>query len=616
MIADFKLQAPGEFNGILAMEEFADRTKSIHCDDEANLITIEFSSKEEYDHAYKVWDWVNDKEDNTFTLVTKADQCGDPDVRDPYAVTDITFDESTLMAKLAATAQTWGDAVHDCELNTRTIHYTGKKARKARRQDDTSSDHWNSTVSEAEDAQNICDADDDEFCTNDYLDWELEEEDDVPDYEFLTPEIISTIDELERLEGRLTAANETNSTAQHPLQERVEKTYDLLLDLIDNRTMELLNDTAEMYGEELPEIGAAVANATTMYNQFMGEADLKFQEANKIAENDTDASWGLWEEALYLQDQATDVLQEALVAVTSHVQALHGIESEEDNVEARSLLRRSAKIHLQNKRNIGKWFADLGKKIKGAFVGVANGLANLLGANKPARLNLAQKFAPPKFTIDKNQYGIGFEAGPEFESGGNIVGLVEVKIQADKPSIFRVKVTPENIFAQAKYVVDADGTLKENFEKEIAGTTIPVPGAAIDIKGLIHIGPSVYAGLWAGIPKLEAKQAHFEVGAIARIPKDSVILLDIVNSKNNKVKGWTPNIEQIGPKFTGDLQGELAMWVSLALKFDANIFGGKCEFTIYTIYSEFMLMNNSRRQSRNRSPGTPFRTSVPSRGKY
>jgi hypothetical protein len=137
MIADFKLQAPGEYDGILAMEEFADRTKSIHWDDEAKLITIEFHSKEEYEHAYKVWDWVNDKEDNTFTLVTKADQCGDPDVRDPYHVTDIKFDPEILVVKLAASPQTWADAVHDCELNTRTIRYNKKYSRKARRQEDT-----------------------------------------------------------------------------------------------------------------------------------------------------------------------------------------------------------------------------------------------------------------------------------------------------------------------------------------------------------------------------------------------------------------------------------------------------------------------------------------------
>jgi len=273
MIADFKLQTPGEFSGILAMEEFADRTKSIDCDDDANLITIEFSSREEYDHAYKVWDWVNDKEDHTFTLVTKPDQCGDPDVRDPYSVTDITFDERTLIAKLAATAQSWADAVHDCEFNTRTIRFAGTKStRKVRRQvvaapsdwNNTVSNDWNTTVSESEDAQNICDADNDEFCSDDYIDWELEQDDDVPDYSFMTPEIEATITELEQLEKRLSAANETNSTAQHPIRLRVEKTYDRLLDLMDNRTFELLDHTVDIYGEDLPEIEAALSNATTM----------------------------------------------------------------------------------------------------------------------------------------------------------------------------------------------------------------------------------------------------------------------------------------------------------------------------------------------------------------
>jgi hypothetical protein len=150
---------------------------------------------------------------------------------------------------------------------------------------------------------------------------------------------------------------------------------------------------------------------------------------------------------------------------------------------------------------------------------IANGVANLLGANKPAKLNLRTKFAPEKFTIPKEQFGVSFSAGPEFESGGHIVGLVEVKIQADKPSIFRVKVTPDNIFATAKYVIDADGTLSQTFEKEIAGKDIPVPGAAINTKGLINIGPSVYAGLWAGVPKLEARMHTSRLALLLGFPK-------------------------------------------------------------------------------------------------
>jgi hypothetical protein len=54
-------------------------------------------------------------------------------------------------------------------------------------------------------------------------------------------------------------------------------------------------------------------------------------------------------------------------------------------------------------------------------------------------------------------------------------------------------------------------------------------------------------------------------------------LIDIVNSKNNKISGWTPVIEPPKPVFTGELQAEIALWLSLALKFDANILGGKCK---------------------------------------
>jgi short-subunit dehydrogenase involved in D-alanine esterification of teichoic acids len=78
----------------------------------------------------------------------------------------------------------------------------------------------------------------------------------------------------------------TNSSALDPLKDRIEQKYDQLLDLVDNRTLELLNDAAAIYGEEFPEINATVDNVTVMYQQFMDRADEKFKEADKLAETD------------------------------------------------------------------------------------------------------------------------------------------------------------------------------------------------------------------------------------------------------------------------------------------------------------------------------------------
>lgn len=86
-----------------------------------------------------------------------------------------------------------------------------------------------------------------------------------------------------------------------------------------------------------------------------------------------------------------------------------------------------------------------------------------------------------------------------------------------------------------------------------------------------------WEGVHAGIERMEAKEAKFRVGAKATIPENSIVLLDAIDGKNNKLEGWVPQVEQIGPEFTGELSGGAAAWLALGVNFGADILGGKCE---------------------------------------
>lgn len=100
----------------MPIENFADRLKSIKCS--ADNIVIEFNSDDCYDYASKVWNWVNDDQNNTMTLVTKAGQCDPDEDRDPFRISGVKFEKNGLKATLAAKRLSWEEAAHDFSFTT------------------------------------------------------------------------------------------------------------------------------------------------------------------------------------------------------------------------------------------------------------------------------------------------------------------------------------------------------------------------------------------------------------------------------------------------------------------------------------------------------------------
>jgi hypothetical protein len=114
--ANFTLFNPDPDEFILAIEHFAKKLKSINCGSTSEPMTIEFNDKDSYSYAQSAWNWVNQEDDNKFTLVTKPNQCYEGDDRSPYLVSDIAFDESKLVAKLFAKERPWGEIAHSFRL--------------------------------------------------------------------------------------------------------------------------------------------------------------------------------------------------------------------------------------------------------------------------------------------------------------------------------------------------------------------------------------------------------------------------------------------------------------------------------------------------------------------
>lgn len=456
-VANFTLQAPGDEEAIIPIEKFAEQLKSIQCNDTSKTISITFASRGGYDYASKVWDWVNEKKEHTFTLVTKAGQCDPDEIRDPFSVTGIAFHPSDLSATLTATRQTWANAAHNFHLTTTHVKYdkTPAYSGNARRWDNSTT---NSTFGS--------DGDD--------------------GYVFFDDHINKLFAIAEDVESRLFAANATNATSLPHLQDEVEKAIEDLAAAIEAKSIAILKDIGEVYGGEVEKL---VRETQRAYEQLNREADKKYREADKIADTDIDASWELFDDAIELQDKASQKIEDAFTKINSIVL---GQQPPVNTTAGIAIQRRNSKARF-GKRGFDL-FKTIGDGFKKVGEAVVNGVANLLGANKPATLNLATSFSAPVFETDKSQFGIALKAGPELETGGKIVGEVEVKVQFDKPSTFRLTVKPDNIFARAEFKIEADGTLTGKLDKELAGKDIPVGGAGFEVPGLIKVGPFVHLG--------------------------------------------------------------------------------------------------------------------------
>jgi hypothetical protein len=147
-VANFTMEAPADNERLVPIENFADRLKSIKCT--GDNIIIEFSSESCFDYASGVWNWVNQNDNNTMTLVTKAGQCDPDEDRDPFSVRGIEFEKTGLKAILSAKRLTWQEAAHDFTLTT-SQHPSARKLEQ-KRATNPFKDVFNDSKKQAEEA--------------------------------------------------------------------------------------------------------------------------------------------------------------------------------------------------------------------------------------------------------------------------------------------------------------------------------------------------------------------------------------------------------------------------------------------------------------------------------
>jgi hypothetical protein len=117
--------ADGNEIKVLSLERFSDVLHAAKCSN--NSVKLTFTQEVAFDQMHEEWKWIDDADENYVILVTESDRCniadGNPSVRQPWHVTNATFDDDTNEVTLTSEPRTWDQASSNwhLKLDTRGI---------------------------------------------------------------------------------------------------------------------------------------------------------------------------------------------------------------------------------------------------------------------------------------------------------------------------------------------------------------------------------------------------------------------------------------------------------------------------------------------------------------
>lgn len=512
-VANFTLIAPGENEDIIALKDIAQNLKKITCDDASNTITINLFSEDCFKVVENVWDWVNKNSDNTFILVTEAGQCDPDDVRDPYLVSGARFEENGWTVTFDAKRQIWSEVAHSFRLRTSRVTQDQPQEIEG-------------PIKESE--------------TDGFYDAEIND----------------LFAKAEALQADLTRTN--RSGILNATQMTATRTaFSAAINATMSKGFLVLDKLAERYGNPVAEI---VDSAKKEYQDLQAVINGKEIELARNCDSKNQTEWSLYEEVLDLEQSASEIIEHAF----SSIYATLG-QSPPQELTIRS-------VTLTKRLN---FWENLWNGIKKAAETVINGVANLLGANKPLTIDLTSSWTPEVYSIgyQTEDFGVDLTIGGEVKTGGKMIAEFEVDVDFDAASKIQAHVNPEAVFGSVNLNLSASGYLTKPITWEPLHYDVPIPYAAFEIPNLVKVGPFVSLGLPLSVESLQG-QAEFAIGAKATIPDSSIVLIDMLNSQNSVVSGWTPKFDMIGPDFSAEVSGRVNASLDLGLRLEATILGG------------------------------------------
>jgi hypothetical protein len=192
-------------------------------------------------------------------------------------------------------------------------------------------------------------------------------------------------------------------------------------------------------------------------------------------------------------------------------------------------------------------------------------------------MDLTHSFDGNIFKFDKTDVltsGLGISADATIKTGGSIIA--DFDIVWTKPKVFglfkspvpiptdaKMTIHPQGVNALFELRMDADGKLGKALDWTLT-PEIEIPVGALNVKGLLQVGPFVTLGVHFGSTALEGT-AQFKVGATATIDDSASVNVQLLDASQNGISNWTPKFDKVGPEYSAEISGNLKAWVELGV---------------------------------------------------
>ncbi|KAF2737804.1 hypothetical protein EJ04DRAFT_561229 [Polyplosphaeria fusca] len=174
------------------------------------------------------------------------------------------------------------------------------------------------------------------------------------------------------------------------------------------------------------------------------------------------------------------------------------------------------------------------------------------------------------FTKDETN-GMDLTADAQINTAGQIIADLDVEYKWFIPTDIQINIHPAGVHADFLLSAKADGQLGNGIDWTLK-PNIEIPVAALNIKGILEIGPFVTLGVHVGSTALQGS-ASFSAGARATIDDSARVDVKLRHPESNSISGWTPQFEKIDPAFSASIGGNLRAWAELGIQLKAEVLG-------------------------------------------
>lgn len=183
--------------------------------------------------------------------------------------------------------------------------------------------------------------------------------------------------------------------------------------------------------------------------------------------------------------------------------------------------------------------------------------------------------------------GLKVTADAQISTGGQIISDFDLETKWFIPTDVKLEIRPQGLHALLQLKLAAEGKLGKPLDYALQ-PEIEIPVLALNIKGVLEIGPFVTMGVHFGSTALEGT-ASVTTGAKASIDDSARINLKLRDHEDNGISGWTPQLERIDTEISASIHGSVKAWAELGITIKAEAFGSKLNYVYTFVFQEWKL---------------------------